>query len=112
MNGELNKIFEALGRLSAEVSGLREDMKEAAESRANVHKRLDRLSDRTTAVEGNVKTLLRDFEEVERITKKVSDWEQRGIGALFVVGLASASISASLVYFWSTIVRAINRTVF
>lgn len=116
------KVVEGLATLSAQVAGLREDLKEserrqsetnkqADQSRKDLHKRMDMLTNRTGRVEGQVESIQKALEDVKKTTDKVKQWEQRGIGALFVVGIASASLSGTIVYFWDIIVRAINRSI-
>lgn len=112
----LNEVYKAIGTLTAQVEGLRRDIKDnedrnaanvrkADESRANVHRRLDEVVMRTTHLESDVLTVKTKVQDIESVTDEVKAWKQRGIGALFVVGIASAALSGMIVHFWDALTR-------
>lgn len=115
----LNEVYKAIGTLTAEVAGLRKDIREneqrhaesirrADESRASVHRRLDEITERTGHLEAGMDSLRHDTDDMKKVTDEVRAWKQRGIGALFVVGIASAALSGMIVHYWESFVRFLN----
>ena len=123
MTSKLDEISEAIGGLRAEVQALRRDFqasedrsvsssRRADEHRAAVHKRVDDLVHEFGDIKTNVETMRNDVADSKEVTDKVKQWEQRGIGALFVTGLASAAISGTLVgvvvYWWDAVMKLLR----
>ena len=123
MTSKLDEISEAIGGLRAEVQALRRDFqasedrsvscsRRADEHRAAVHKRVDDLIHEFGDIKTNVETMRNDVADSKDVTDKVKQWEQRGIGALFVTGLASAAISGTLVgvvvYWWDAVMKLLR----
>jgi len=123
MASKLDEISEAIGGLRAEVKNLSQQMGEnnrrADEHRAAIHRRVDDLVEEVsdlksdvTGVTGNVAALRDDVMDAKMVTDKVKMWEQRGVGALFVTGIASAAVSSTfvgfLVYWWESIMRLLR----
>lgn len=123
MDTSLHQIFDRLGSLTAEVAALRRDIQDsdaraeqhverADQHRAIVHRRVDEM----VAEVGNLKTRVTSMETTVTDSKAVTDevrlWKQRGIGALFVTGIASAAVSGVVVgfltYWWESLMRLLR----
>ncbi|WP_454850493.1 DUF1515 family protein [Rhizobium binxianense] len=91
---EANRRFEDMMRRSEDKS---------AESRASMHRRMDEFVDRIGKVETNVTTVQDDVRGMKPTVEKITAWEQRGIGALFVVGVGSAAITYIMTKFSAAI---------
>lgn len=120
---KLDDISEAIGALRAEVKGLRRDFetegsaraehaKKSDEHRATIHRRVDDLVDEVGDLKAQVNVMDATVTDSKAVTDEVKQWKQRGIGALFVTGLASAAISGTIVafaaYWWDSIMRALR----
>src|SRR5690349_5805243 len=117
MAPSLNEINRTLGVILGKLDGMdraladiRKDMTESETksdaSRAGMHRRLDEVVLRTGHLENDVMGVKRDLGEVatglgdvKTVTDEVKAWKQRGIGALFVTGIASAAIGGIVVGF-------------
>jgi len=123
MTSKLDDISEAIGGLRAEVKNLSRQMvdsnRRADQHRAAIHRRVDDLVEEVsdlksdvTGVTGSVSGLRADVIDAKAVTDKVKMWEQRGVGALFVTGIASAAVSSTfvgfLVYWWESIMRLLR----
>lgn len=119
----LHQIFEAIGTLRAEVSGLRRDIQEgerravdstkrADDHRAAIHKRVDELVEDVGLLATKVSGMESTVSDSKLVTDEVKAWKQRGIGALFVTGIASAAISSTvvgfLVYWWDELMKLLR----
>ena len=123
MTADLNQIYEAIGSLRSEVKNLGQKIdradanasdgaRRADEHRTAIHKRVDDLASDVGEIRTTVGAVKDMASESKRITDKVREWEQRGVGALFVTGIASAAISSTvigfIVYWWDAIMRALR----
>ncbi|MFN3549604.1 MAG: DUF1515 family protein [Mesorhizobium sp.] len=88
----LNEIYQAIGSLTQAVKGVEaqiasnekrnEDaIRMANESRANVHRRLDDIVERTAHLENSVAAVTKTLEEVEEVTVKVKTMRAKAQGA-------------------------------
>lgn len=121
----LNAIFKAIGSLEAEVASLRRDIGEsdaanskineaAAASRAGIHRRMDDLVKKTSAIEADLSGakveiggIKDDLVDVKQVTDEVTRWRLMGIGALGVTGISAAAIASIVTAYWSKIVKAL-----
>lgn len=110
MTSKLDEISEAIGSLRAEVRNLSESSRRADEQRATVHRRVDELVDEVGDLKAEVSSMSSTVADSKAVTDEVKQWKQRGIGALFVTGIASAAISSTfvgfIVYWRDAIMRA------
>lgn len=109
MTATLNQIFDRLGRLDAKVDAIAEQNEHAADSRAQIYKKLDDLTLRTTHLEKDVlsvKNIIKD--DIKPVTDEVQVWKQRGMGALAVAGLAGTALGGAAVWFWQQILLVIR----
>lgn len=62
-----------------------------------------------------VATMKSDAVDSKTVTDEVKQWKQRGIGAVFVTGIASASVGGTVVgfvaYWWEGIMRILRPAV-
>jgi len=117
----LNDIYRSIGALTEAVKSLGEKMEanerrnvdaiaQANESRANVHRRLDDLVERTTHLETDTSTVKRKVEDMEKVTVEVTTMRTKAEGAgtlgcwLISVGgwVISAAVSIIGFYTWLT----------
>lgn len=120
MTASNNEIYRAIGQLTAEVTSLRRDIQEDAqtavdtakradEHRATIHRRVDELVIRTGKLEGWMPTVDAALTDMKLVTDKVTMWEQRGIGALAFAGIAGTviggAIAALVTAYWTDILR-------
>lgn len=112
MAASLNQIFDRLGNLTAKLDDvarrLDEQDERSASSRANMHRRLDEVVLRTTHLESDVSTVTATVQSMKATTDKVEQWEQRGMGALAVIGIAGAAIGGAAVYFFEELLQLIR----
>ena len=112
MTTKFDDISEAIGALRAEVAGLRRDLhasesravdsnRRADEHRSTIHHRVDGLVADVGAVKIVIAELKDDVTDAKTVTDEVKMWKAQGKGALFVVGIASAAISGSVVAFFA-----------
>jgi hypothetical protein len=123
INRTLGVIIGRLDSVDRTLVGIQKDMGESETksdaSRVGMHRRLDEVVLRTSHLESDVMGVKRDLGEVatglgdvKTVTDEVKAWKQRGIGALFVTGIASAAIGGIVVgfvtYWWDAIMRALR----
>ncbi|GAA2888275.1 uncharacterized protein YoxC [Aminobacter niigataensis] len=123
MTTNLDDISEAIGRLRAEVQNLSQQMahsnKRADNHRSAIHRRVDDLvrdvgdlSSSLVGVKHDVAVVREDLGDAKKVTDEVKQWKQRGIGALFVTGIASASLSGMIVgfavYWWDAFMKLLR----
>lgn len=123
MTASLNQIYDAIGSLKTSVTyltkAIEESDKRAADSnvradnhRAAIHKRVDDLIGDVGDLKTNVETMKADVKDSKAITDEVKEWKQRGVGALFVAGIAGTAIGGAAVGFiahwWDAILRALR----
>lgn len=123
MTTKLDEISEAIGSLRAEVRNLGqkidrsdatsvESNRRADEHRATIHRRVDDLVSEVGDLKTNVETMKADVTDSKAITDEFKEWKQRGVGALFVAGIASAAVSGIivgfLVYWWDAIMKVLR----
>lgn len=111
-----NEIYRAIGQLTAEVTSLRRDIQEDAqtavdaarradEHRGVMHKRLDEIVNRTGKLEGEMSQVKDKLSDVTEVTDKVRAWELAGMGALAVTGIAASAVTALVAAYWQDILR-------
>lgn len=116
MTSKLDEISEAIGSLRSEVAALRRDFtdstKRADDHRASIHKRVDDLVHDFGDLKTNVETMKADVDDSKQVTDEVKEWKQRGVGALFVAGIAGTAIGGVvvgyIVYWWDAIMRVLR----
>jgi len=121
MDGSLHEINRTLGGLTATVERMERalassDLK-ADNHRSNVHRRLDDMLDTTGEIERRLDHLegrvagvdksLRD--DVMPTVTEVRIWKQRGVGALFVAGIAGSFVGAGVAWMWQELVAKVMR---
>lgn len=107
MSDQTAEIFQAIGRLTESVEGLRRDVgrsdETSYENRKIVHARLDDIVQRVTVMEATSKSLSDSLKnEVIPTVAKVKLWEQRGIGFLAATGMVGTGVGAAIAtWVWS-----------
>lgn len=123
MTASLNQIYKAIGSLEASVANLvkaieesdrraSDSNKRADQHRAVIHKRVDDLVGEVGDIKTSVETMKEDVADSKVVTDEVKQWKQRGVGALFVAGIAGTAIGGIvvgfIVYWWEAIMRALR----
>lgn len=115
---ELNRM---LGALTATVERMERALDssehKADQHRSNVHRRLDDMVDTTGEIErrlahvegklAGVDKALRD--DVMPTVTEVRVWKQRGVGALFMAGIAGSFIGAGVAWMWQEAIAKLMR---
>lgn len=82
---DLNKLYEAIGGLTAQVKGLRRDVQEdrrtAADYRAGMREELGKLVIRTTQLEADMTAVKAKTDKLESATDEVVVMRERALGA-------------------------------
>lgn len=103
MTTKLDDISVMIGRMEAEVGGLRRDFQAAelrsVDHRAVVHRRMDGIIEDLGEVKAEVsvaneriETVRDDVSEMKPVTDEVKRWKLMGLGALGVVGIGGAAL--------------------
>ncbi|WP_457154646.1 DUF1515 family protein [Mesorhizobium sp. P5_C1] len=116
MASKLDEISEAIGGLRAEVAALRRDFtdstRRADDHRASIHKRVDDLVHDVGEAKTSIETMKADVTDSKEITDEFKEWKQRGIGALFVAGIAGTAVGGTAVgfiaYWWDVILKVLR----
>ncbi|QKC90018.1 DUF1515 domain-containing protein [Mesorhizobium sp. NZP2234] len=105
-------VERTLGILLAKVEGIEKSIADGDKHRAVVHRRVDEVVESLGGLSTEVATMKADVVDSKKITDEVKQWKQRGIGALFVSGVAGSAIGgvavAFVIYWWEAIMRAIR----
>ncbi|TIP46126.1 MAG: DUF1515 domain-containing protein [Mesorhizobium sp.] len=109
-------VERTLGILLAKVEGIEKAIAQsddqATAHRATVHRRLDEMVGEVGDLRAEVATMKADVKDSKAITDEVKQWKQRGIGALFVSGIAGTAIGgtamAFVLYWWEAIMRVLR----
>lgn len=120
MTSKLDDISVAIGRMEAEMGGLRRDFQSSelrsVDHRAAIHRRMDGLVDdlgevktEVATVKANVEAVKEDVGEMKPVTDDVRRWRQMGIGALGVVGIGGAALGYALTSPIDWILKLISR---
>lgn len=72
--------------------------KEAAEKRDQLYKRVEESTRNLILLTVKIEELEDRVHKAEDVTRRVVQWEQRGIGMLAMIGIAGTSIGAALAY--------------
>jgi hypothetical protein len=121
--GSLHDVSVAIGELRGDIRGLgekidraerdREDAtRRADEHRAVIHKRVDDLVAEVGGIANRVSVLEPAVIDSKAVTDEFQQWRQRGIGALFVAGIAGTAIGGAfvgfVVWWWESILRLLR----
>lgn len=108
-------VQRTLGILLAKVENVERTLAKGDEHRAVVHRRVDELADDVGDLKGHMREMQATVADSKIVTDEVRAWKQRGIGALFVTGIASASIGGTIAgfvtYWWDAIMKALRSAV-
>lgn len=107
MTSKLDDISMAIGRMEAEMAGLRRDLQaselRAVDHRSGVHHRMNEIvgeigevKQDIVAIKADVTAVKEDVSEVKPVTDDVRRWRQMGLGALGVVGIGGAAVGYAL----------------
>ena len=114
----LNEIYQAIGKLTAEVKSLQGAVEKAeraavhsadqgVESRAAIHRRMDSVLTEVSQIKEDVAEMKTDVASAKQVTEEVKRWKLMGMGALGVTGIAAGAIGASISYWWEAIKRTL-----
>lgn len=99
MADALLEVYKTLGTLTSTMQAIQEDIKDikenqevAAEARQAIAQQMGDFHSRLAKVELTLNSVSVTAAEVEQ-------WKQRGIGALFIVGIGSSAVTWAIVHF-------------
>lgn len=76
-----SNIERALGTVIGKLSGIEDRLERQDQSRAVLHSRLDHLSTQTTRLEGDLSTIRRKVDDMEKVTVEVTTLRTKAQGA-------------------------------
>lgn len=97
-----------LGRLEEAVGNLKEDLKDIKENQEEGRQARDTMANQLAVLVGRVNLMDDKIASASEITEEVRQWKQRGIGALFVVGIGSSALTAALLKSWAAIATVLS----
>lgn len=107
-----NSVERTLGILLGKVEGIEKSIELGDQQRATVHRRLDDVIESVGELATELATMKADVVDSKVITDEVKQWKQRGIGALFVSGVAGTAIGGAavgfVVYWWDAVLRILR----
>jgi len=92
-----------MGRLEEAVANVQEDLKDIKESQEDGKQARETMAHQLASLVGRMNMMDGKIASASEITEEVRQWKQRGIGALFVVGIGSSALTAALVKSWAVI---------
>ncbi|TIW97793.1 DUF1515 family protein [Mesorhizobium sp.] len=109
-------VERTLGILLAKVDGIEKAIalaeQQRRDERAIMHRRLDEMVSEVGDLRAEVGAMKSDVKDSKAITDEVKQWKQRGIGALFVSGIAGTALGGAavgfVVYWWEAILRVLR----
>ncbi|AZO67713.1 DUF1515 domain-containing protein [Mesorhizobium sp. M6A.T.Cr.TU.016.01.1.1] len=105
-------VERTLGILLAKVEGIEKSIADGDKHRAVVHRRVDEVVESIGELSVEVAAMKGDVKDSKAITDEVKQWKQRGIGALFVSGIAGTALGGVavgfLAYWWEAIMRVVR----
>jgi len=106
---DLNDVYKLLGTLSAQVNDLRDDVKEIKEDNDEAASHREKLRQQVGVVIAKQGEMEETLVEVKGVTDKVTMWEERGVGALFMVGIGASAITWALTYWFDSLATILGR---
>ncbi|MBZ9850137.1 DUF1515 domain-containing protein [Mesorhizobium sp. CA14] len=101
-----------LGKLEGIEKAIAQADDQATAHRATVHRRLDEMVGEVGDLRAEVAIMKADVKDSKAITDEVKQWKQRGIGALFVSGIAGTALGGAavgfVIYWWESILRVLR----
>lgn len=111
-SGELGEIHRLLGELNNEAKALRRDMEagelRAVDGRARLHASVEKLDERVDQLAADGRAVNETLTKIKPFAEKVDRWEQRGIGAVAVIGMFGMMLGGLIVLLWSEILSFIR----
>lgn len=90
-------VHQQLGELISSVKTLQESFRRSEDksdlSRAQMHGRMDSMIERVGKVEAGVGEVQEDVKEMKPIVDEITQWKNRGIGGLFIIGIGASAIT-------------------
>ncbi len=99
----VGEVYKMMGRLEEAVANVQEDLKDIKESQEDGKQARETMGHQLAALVGRMNQMDGKIASASEITEEVRQWKQRGIGALFVVGIGSSALTAALLKAWVTI---------
>lgn len=102
----LLQLYHAIGSLTSEVHSLR---RELTEKLGPIPEELGKLSKRTAEIEKDLAAIQAKLDEdVMPVVTEVTQWKQRGIGALAMAGMVGSAITVAVTKFLSILSAALT----
>lgn len=75
-----------------------------SEKRSELYKAVEKTNSEVAELKHVAEQALYTAQSAKRVTDRVEDWEQRGRGVLFLLGIGSASLAGGAVYFFDSVI--------
>lgn len=99
----------SLGIVIGKLESIEKRLDRQDESRAELHRSVNDVIQRTSNLESEVAGLKTNISDVQAITDEVKAWKQRGIGALAIVGIGASALTWLITAYFDSIVRLLGR---
>jgi hypothetical protein len=90
-------VHQQLGELIQGMKTLQESFRRSEDksdmSRAQMHGRMDAMIERVGKVESTVGIVQEDVKEMRPVVDEITQWKQRGVGGLFIIGIGASAIT-------------------
>lgn len=99
----------SLGIVIGKLESIEKRLDWQDESRAELHRSVNDVGQRTSNLESEVAGLKAKISDVQAVTDEVKAWKQRGIGALGIVGIGASALTWLITAYFDSIVRLLGR---
>lgn len=107
----LLEVYKAIGELTRATQDMRDDVKDIKENQEVAVESRQQMVDQMTTMGHRMSAFEKQLNKVSAVTDKVTRWEQRGIGALAIVGFGSSAVTWGLVHWSEQIVTLLSKKV-
>ena len=103
----VREVHNMMGRLEEAVGNIKEDLKDIKEAQEDGRIARDTMGYQLASLLGRMNIMDEKIADASEITAEVKQWKQRGIGALFVVGIGSSALTAAILKTWTAVAAAL-----
>jgi len=93
-----------LGKLEAQINYLTEAARSAVQARKVTYRKLELISRQISAAEIHIQHLEQRIDAVEKPMLQIQRWQERGLGAVMLIGLACTLIGGTITNYWQKII--------
>lgn len=104
MTDKVDDISLMLGKLEAQINYLTEAAHSAAQARKVTYRKLELISRQISTAENHIQNLEKRLDAVEKPMLQIQRWQERGLGAIMLIGLACTLIGGTIANYWQKII--------